>query len=192
VNLVGPCGYHPRVPIDGGLADVVAHDLDAIFIGINPGLGSVARGHNFATPSNRFWPALYRAGFTPRLLRADQETDLLALGMGISNIVRRPTARAAELSRRELVDGGRDLARRVRELRPRWLAMLGVTAYRVSFQDGAAQIGPQPTEIGGARVWLLPNPSGLNAHYPPAALAEEFARFRRAAELPDRARPRPS
>ena len=181
------CGYHPGVLSGGGLADVVAPDLDVIFIGINPGLGSVARGHNFATPSNRFWPALHRSGFTPVLMRADQETELLALGLGISNIVRRPTARAAELSRQELVDGGRDLARRVRRLRPRWLAMLGVTAYRVSFGDGEAQVGPQAEEVGGARVWLLPNPSGLNAHYPPAALAGEFARFRRAAELPDRA-----
>jgi TDG/mug DNA glycosylase family protein len=175
------------VSTEVGLADVVANDLEVIFIGINPGLGSVLRGHNFATPSNRFWPALYRSGFTPELMRADQETDLLALGLGISNIVRRPTARAAELSRQELVDGGRDLARRVRKLRPRWLAMLGVTAYRVSFKDSEAQVGPQSDEVGGARVWLLPNPSGLNAHYPPAALAAEFARFRRAAELPGRA-----
>ena len=101
--------------------------------------------------------------------------------------MRRPTARAAELSRQELIDGGRDLALRMRTLRPRWLAMLGVTAYRMSFKDSEAQVGPQAGLVGGAHVWLLPNPSGLNAHYPPATLAAEFATFRRAADLPDRA-----
>jgi TDG/mug DNA glycosylase family protein len=165
-------------------------DLDVIFVGINPGLGSVARGHNFATPGNRFWPALHRSGFTPELMRADQETDLLPLGFGITNIVRRPTARAAELTRQELVDGGRDLDRRIRELRPTWLAMLGVTAYRTSFMIADAQVGLRPETVGGARVWLLPNPSGLNAHYPPAALAAEFARFRRFHARPVRRRRR--
>lgn len=165
------------------LADVVATGLDVIFVGINPGLGSMLRGHNFATPGNRFWPALHRSGFTPRLMRADEETQLLALGLGITSIVRRPTARAAELSAEELVDGGRDLIRRTRVLRPTWLALLGVTAYRVAFGARQAQVGRQPETLGGADVWLLPNPSGLNAHYPPAVLAAEFARFRQAAGL---------
>jgi TDG/mug DNA glycosylase family protein len=172
------------VSTEAGLADVVASDLDVIFVGINPGLGSVVRGHNFATPSNRFWPALHRSGFTPQLMNADQETDLLPLGLGITSIVRRPTARASELSRQELIDGGQDLTRRIRALRPRWLGMLGVTAYRVAFAAPDAQVGPQPAELGVTRIWLLPNPSGLNAHYPPAALAEEFARFRRAVNRP--------
>lgn len=172
---------------DAGLADVVAEGLDVIFVGINPGLPSVARGHNFATPGNRFWPALYRSGFTPRLVRADEEMRLLSWGVGISSIVRRPTARAAELSARELVDGGQDLIRRAGVLRPRWLAMLGVTAFRVAFDARDARIGRQEGTLGGAGVWVLPNPSGLNAHYPPVALAAEFAAFRRAAGLPDRA-----
>ncbi|BCB78182.1 G/U mismatch-specific DNA glycosylase [Phytohabitans flavus] len=169
-----------------GLDDVVAEGLTAVFVGINPGLASVALGHSFATPGNRLWPALYRAGFTPRLMRAEQERDLLPLGLGITSIVRRPTARAAQLSRQELVDGGRDLAERMRALRPGWLAMLGVSGYRLAFDAKQAQIGPQSMTVGGARVWILPNPSGLNAHFPPAALAVEFARFRVAIGLPDR------
>jgi TDG/mug DNA glycosylase family protein len=165
---------------EAGLADVVAPGLDVVFVGINPGLGSIVRGHNFATPGNRFWPALHRSGFTPRLMRADEELELLALGLGITSIVRRPTARAAELSDEELVAGGRDLVARVAGLRPRWLGMLGVSAFRVAFDAREARIGEQPGELGGARVWVLPNPSGLNAHYPPVALAAEFAQFREA------------
>lgn len=165
---------------EDGLADVVALGLDVVFVGINPGLGSIVRGHNFATPGNRFWPALHRSGFTPRLMRADEELELLSLGLGITSIVRRPTARAAELSDEELVAGGRDLVARVADLRPRWLGMLGVSAFRVAFDARDARIGARPGELGGARVWVLPNPSGLNAHYPPVALAAEFAAFREA------------
>lgn len=168
-----------------GLEDVVAEGLAVVFVGINPGLASVALGHSFATPGNRLWPALYRSGFTPRLLRAEQERELLPLGLGITSIVRRPTARAAQLTRQELAEGGRDLRERVRALRPGWLAMLGVTGYRLAFGAEQARVGPQSGTVGGARVWVLPNPSGLNAHFPPAALAVEFARFRVAVGLPD-------
>jgi double-stranded uracil-DNA glycosylase len=168
------------------LEDVVAEGLDVVFVGINPGLPSALRGHNFATPGNRMWPALHRSGFTPRLFRPDQERGLLDLGLGITSIVRRPTARAAELTRDEYVRGGADLRRRVRALRPAWLALLGVTGYRAAFGVRDAGIGPQPEPVGGTRVWVLPNPSGLNAHFPPAALAVEFARLRVAAGLPDR------
>jgi TDG/mug DNA glycosylase family protein len=169
-----------------GLTDVVADGLTVIFVGINPGLPSAAAGHSFATPSNRFWPALHRSGFTPTLIGATRERELLTLGLGITSIVRRPTARAAQLAREELVEGGRDLAGRVRKLRPQWLAMLGVTGYRVAYGAPKAGRGPQAETIGDARVWILPNPSGLNAHFPPAALAVEFARFRAAIGLPDR------
>jgi double-stranded uracil-DNA glycosylase len=169
-----------------GLDDVVAPGLAVVLVGINPGAASVPRGHSFSTPGNRLWSALHRSGFTPRLLRAEQERELLTLGIGITSIVRRPTASAAELSRQELVDGGRDLDGRMRELRPEWLAMLGVTGYRAAFGVKQAKVGPQPETIGGARVWVVPNPSGRNAHYPPAALAVEFARLRVAVGLPDR------
>ncbi|MEV6638692.1 G/U mismatch-specific DNA glycosylase [Amycolatopsis sp. NPDC051371] len=168
------------------LPDVLAEGLRVVFVGINPGLSSAAAGHSFHTPGNRFWPALHRAGFTPRQLRAEEERLLLGWGLGITSIVRRPTARAAQLSRAELVAGGHDLADRIRAIRPRWLAMLGVTGYRSAFETPGARLGPQTATIGGARVWIVPNPSGLNAHFPPQALAVEFARMRAAADVPDR------
>lgn len=168
------------------LPDVLAEGLRVVFVGINPGLSSAAAGHSFHTPGNRFWPALHRAGFTPRQLRAEEERLLLGWGLGITSIVRRPTVRAADLTRDELVAGGQDLAERVREIGPEWLAMLGVTGYRAAFRDPRAQLGPQTATIGGARVWIVPNPSGLNAHFPPAALAVEFARLRVGTGLPDR------
>ncbi|MEV4142798.1 G/U mismatch-specific DNA glycosylase [Amycolatopsis sp. NPDC049691] len=176
-----------RKPEPGAvLPDVVAEGLRVLFVGINPGLSSAAAGHSFATPGNRFWPALHRSGFTPRRLSAEEEGLLPGWGLGITSIVRRPTARAAQLTREELVAGGRDLAERVRALRPDWLAMLGVTGYRAAFGAPRARLGPQAGTIGGARVWIVPNPSGLNAHYPPEALAVEFARMRVAAGVPDR------
>jgi TDG/mug DNA glycosylase family protein len=168
------------------LPDVLAEGLHVVFVGINPGLSSAAAGHSFHTPGNRFWPALHRSGFTPRQLRAEEERLLPDWGLGITSLVRRPTARAAQLTRDELVAGGQDLDGRVRAIRPRWLAMLGVTGYRVAFGAPAARLGPQTATIGGARVWIVPNPSGLNAHYPPEALAVEFARMRAAAGVPDR------
>ena len=169
-----------------GLDDVLAEGLDIVFIGINPPPVSVAAGHSFATPGNRFWPALYAAGFTERVLRPHQERDLLHLGLGITSIVRRATARADQLSRAELRAGGHDLTQRLQVLRPRWAAFLGVSGYRPAFDAPGARIGLQPTVIGTTRVWVLPNPSGRNAHFPPAALAAEFARLRSAAALPAR------
>ncbi|WP_436763486.1 G/U mismatch-specific DNA glycosylase [Streptosporangium sp. V21-05] len=175
---------------DQGLADVLAEELSVVFIGINPAPRSVAAGHSFATPGNRFWPALHASGFTPAVLRPRQERDLLDLGLGITGIVRRPTSRADQLTPQELADGGRDLTRRLRALSPRWAAFLGVSGYRVAFGAPQARIGAQTETIGGTRVWILPNPSGRNAHFPPAALAAEFTRLRHAAGLPDRsARP---
>jgi double-stranded uracil-DNA glycosylase len=169
-----------------GLDDVVAEGLAVVLAGINPASASVARGHNFATPGNRLWPALHRAGFTPRLMDARRERELLALGIGITSIVRRPTSRAAQLSRHELAEGGADLVRRMQRLRPAWLALLGVTGYRAAFGVPGAVVGLQDQVLGRTRVWILPNPSGRNAHYPPARLAAEFARLRVAAGLPDR------
>ncbi len=159
------------------LPDVVAPGLRVLFSGINPGLLSAWTGHHFARPGNRFWPALHRSGFTPRLLRPDEQDELLALGLGITNVVARATARADELSAEEVVAGGAALREKVLALKPAWLAVVGVTAYRTALSSPGAAIGPQDLEVGRSRVWVLPNPSGLNAHYTPQALAAEFARL---------------
>src|SRR5580658_1508790 len=170
------------------LADVIADDLVGLFCGANPGLSSAAAGAPFATPSDRWWPALYESGFTPRRLAPHEAHELLALGLGLTSLVRRPTVGVAELAEAEFVEGGRLLRRRVLARHPRWLAVLGVTAYRAAFGRPDAAVGLQEDTIGATRLWILPNPSGLNAHYPPRALATEFARLRVAAGLPDRSR----
>lgn len=167
------------------LPDLIADNLALLLCGINPGLSSAAAGHHFANPGNRLWPALFRAGFTSRLLSGEQERNLLAAGIGITSMVSRPTTKAAELTRDELRAGGRELRERVRTRRPAWLGVLGVSAYRIAFDAPEAVVGPQQAAIGSTRVWILPNPSGLNAHYPPTALANEFARLRAAMGLPD-------
>jgi double-stranded uracil-DNA glycosylase len=160
--------------------DVVAPGLRVLFCGINPGLYTAAIGHHFGRPGNRFWPALHRSGFTPRQLAPSEEGELLALGLGITNLVARTTAVASELSKAELRAGGARLIARLEEYRPHWLAMLGLGSYRAAFGQAAAAMGPQPELLGPTRVWLLPNPSGLNAHYQLDELAEEFGRLRRA------------
>jgi double-stranded uracil-DNA glycosylase len=159
-----------------------------LFCGINPGLYSAATGHHFARPGNRFWPALHASGFTSRQLRPDEQDQLPGLGLGITNIAPRATARADELSVAELRDGARSLTELAASLSPRWLAVLGVSAYRVAFRQPRAVVGPQEELIGGTAVWILPNPSGLNAHWTPATLAAEFARLRAAALAPGVAR----
>jgi double-stranded uracil-DNA glycosylase len=171
------------------IPDLVGPGLRVLFSGINPSLYSAATGHHFARPGNRFWPALHRSGFTPRLLHPAEQTDLPALGLGITNVVARATARADELSPAELIAGGRILTALVARWRPRYLAVLGVTAYRTAFARRAAVIGPQPETVGGVPVWVLPNPSGLNAHFQIDDLAREFATLRTAAEHPPTARP---
>lgn len=168
---------------DRTIPDVVAPGLSVLFSGINPGLWSAATGHHFARPGNRFWPTLHRAGFTPRQLRPHEQEELLGLGVGITNVAPRATARADELTREELVAGASTLREKVGRLRPAWLAVVGIGAYRTGFGRPEAVVGPQPTTVGETRLWVLPNPSGLNAHWPAAALAEEFARLREAAGL---------
>ncbi len=160
--------------------DIIAPDLDVLFSGINPGPYSAAVGHHFARPGNRFWPGLARSGFTPRLLDPSEERELLAMGCGITNIVARASAAADELSAAELIEGGRRLSAKVRRYRPRWLAVLGIGAYRLAFQRSRAVLGPQPETIGVARLWVLPNPSGLNAHYQLADLVDQFRLLREA------------
>jgi TDG/mug DNA glycosylase family protein len=169
------------------LPDVLADGLDVVFCGINPGLWSAATGHHFARPGNRFWPALHAGGFTPRLFRPDEQTLLPELGLGLTNVAPRATARADELTRSELEDGGRLLVAKVRRHRPGWLAVLGVTAYRSAFAEPTAAVGPQDRRIGTTGIWVLPNPSGLNAHWTPAALAAEMARLRQVAQPAPRA-----
>lgn len=151
--------------------------LRVLFCGINPGMVSAATGHHFARPGNRFWPALHRAGFTPELLRPDQQAALPALGLGLTNLVPRATARADQLTAEELTAGGQRLRELTEQVRPRWLAVVGVTAYRVAFGEPKAVIGPAERRLGSTRIWVLPNPSGLNAHWPLPAMAEEFGRL---------------
>jgi len=162
--------------------DVIAPGLAVLFCGINPGLYSAATGHHFARPGNRFWPTLHAAGFTDRVLQPYEERLLLPLGYGITNVVERATATAAELSAAELAAGGRALVAKVEAYRPTVLAVLGIGAYRTAFDRHEAELGPQPERLGETRVWVLPNPSGLNAHYPPAALARLFGELRAAVE----------
>jgi double-stranded uracil-DNA glycosylase len=181
----------PRKPTKDELAaaagrtieDVIAPGLRVLFCGINPGLYSGATGHHFARPGNRFWRALHESGFTPRLLAPWEERELLRYGCGVTNIVARATAAAAELSQAELVEGGERLAGKLAQYQPRVLAVLGITAYRAAFGEKGAVIGPQPRVIHETRVWVLPNPSGLNAHYTPADLARVFREFRLALEV---------
>ena len=160
------------------IADVTAPTLSVLFSGINPGLYSAATGHHFARPGNRFWPALHLAGFTGRLLRPDEQHELLGLGLGLTNVVARATARADELGSAELIAGGQALAAKVRVLRPKWLAVVGVTAYRTAFGRPGAKVGPQEETVDGTAVWVLPNPSGLNALWTTPRLVEAFAELR--------------
>ncbi|ARF71328.1 G/U mismatch-specific DNA glycosylase [Streptomyces sp. NPDC012600] len=160
--------------------DVAAGGLRVLFCGINPSLMTAATGHHFAHPGNRFWPVLHRSGFTPRQLLPSEQSELLPLGLGITNVVARATARADELGAEEFREGGAALTERVERLAPAWLAVVGITAYRTAFSEPRARIGRQERTIGGARVWALPNPSGLNAHWTITTMAEEYARLREA------------
>lgn len=163
----------------GRVPDLIRDDLDVLLSGINPSLWSVAVGHHFARPGNRFWQALADAGFTSRVLRPDEEHELLASGVGITNVCQRGTARADELDPAELVAGRAELEAKVRRHRPRCLAILGVTAYRTAFARPKATFGLQREAIADdVPIWILPNPSGLNAHFQRADLARVFAELR--------------
>jgi len=161
------------------LRDVIGPGLSVLFCGINPGLYSAATGHHFARPGNRFWPTLFAAGFTPRLMQAFEDETLLELGLGITNLVGRTTASADLLTRAELMLGVKSLERKLRAYRPRVLAMVGLGAYRTAFQEPKATCGLQPRTIGETQIWLLPNPSGLNAHHQVSDLAVLFGELRR-------------
>jgi TDG/mug DNA glycosylase family protein len=154
--------------------------LDVVFVGINLGLWSGAVGHHFARPGNRFWKALHLSGFTDRLLAPDEDGSLLEWRLGVTNLVARTTATADELSTEELRDGARRLGQRLRPLRPRVIAILGVGAYRKGFRRPRATVGPQDERLGGSRLWLLPNPSGRTAAYQLDDLVQRFAELRAA------------
>lgn len=160
--------------------DVIAPNLAILFCGINPGLYTAWSGHHFARPGNRFWPALHLGGFTPRLFSPAEERELLPLGYGITNLVQRASATADELSKEEYQAGGERLAAKVQQYTPAVLAVLGVGAYRSAFNRPRAAVGRQAETIGETAVWVLPNPSGLNAHYRLEGLAAVFAELRRA------------
>lgn len=166
--------------------DVIAPGLDVLFVGINPGLYSAAVGHHFARPGNRFWPTLYSAGFTDRLLAPYEERELLRSRCGITNVVNRATVAASDLKRAEIVRGARRLTAKVRRLRPRAVAVLGITTFRIAFARPQARLGRQPDSLAGAALWILPNPSGLNAHFKPADFARLFRRLRRAVRTKSR------
>jgi TDG/mug DNA glycosylase family protein len=160
--------------------DLIGPGLQVLFCGINPGLYSAATRHHFARPGNRFWPTLHAAGFTPRLLSPWEERLLLEYGVGVTNLVARATASAAELTPAELRAGRERLERKVRRYAPAWVAVVGIGAYRTAFGRPRAGIGRQPEHIGQSGVWVLPNPSGLNANHQLPDLARAFAALRRA------------
>ena len=162
------------------IADVTGPGLRVLFVGINPGLYSGATGHHFARPGNRLWKALHGSGFTPRVLSPHEEEDLSPHGLGITNLVERATAGAAELDDQELCQGAERLRPEVERWKPGWVAFLGIGAYRKALGRPKATIGEQVERFGGSRVWVLPNPSGRDAHYRLEDLIELFAELRAA------------
>jgi TDG/mug DNA glycosylase family protein len=162
--------------------DLIRPGLEVLFCGINPGLYSGATGHHFARPGNRFWRALHGAGFTTRLLSPWEEHLLLEHGLGITNLVARATGSAAELTLGELRAGRRRLETKTRRYSPGWVAIVGIGAYRMAFERPQAQMGEQPDRIGASRLWVLPNPSGLNANHQLGDLTRAFRALRIAAQ----------
>jgi TDG/mug DNA glycosylase family protein len=171
-----------RDAVNRSTEDLIDYDLKVLFCGINPGIWSGATGFHFAKPGNRFWKVLHLAGFTDRQLHPSEENELLELGYGITSFVKRTTARADELTNEEFVEGGRLLVKKIEKYHPQNLAVLGIGAYRTAFNNPKARLGLQAEKIGGANVWLLPNPSGLNAHYQADDLAALFGEVRKAFE----------
>ena len=181
MSVPRPTADDLRAAAGRSIPDVIEPGLRVLFVGINPGLYSGATGHHFARPGNRFWPTLHRAGFTPRQLSPDETDELLRLGIGITNLVNRTTATAAELSADELRAGAARLRATVRRFAPGAVAVLAVSAYRTAFDRPRAAIGRQPELLEGSRLWLLPNPSGLNANYQLPELARLYGELREAA-----------
>jgi TDG/mug DNA glycosylase family protein len=189
LNVVDSASSRPRptkaqvaAAVGRTVPDLIRPHLKVLFCGINPGLYSGATRHHFARPGNRFWPALHAAGFTQRLVSPWDEHLLLEAGLGITNLVARATATAAELSPEELQAGRRRLERKVAQYRPRWVAVVGIGAYRTAFDRPKAAMGRQPERMRGSGLWVLPNPSGLNANHQLPDLTQAFRALRRATE----------
>ena len=168
--------------VDLTIEDIIGPDLKVLFCGINPGLYSGATGLHFARPGNRFWKVLYGAGFTERLLDPSEEAELLSSGYGITCFVDRTTARADELSKEEFVEGGKVLLEKLDRYKPKMLAVLGLGAYRTAFDRPKARVGLQEEKFGNTGIWLLPNPSGLNANYQLADFIDFFKHLKAAVE----------
>lgn len=168
------------------LPDIIAPGLRVLFCGINPSLTSAAEGCHFARPGNRFWPALHAGGFTPVGLAPSENRRLLDHGLGVTNVVAQATRNAGELSADEYRAGVKLLERKCRRYKPRFVAVLGIGAYRTGFGEPAAQLGLRERTLGDpqspTRLYVLPNPSGLNAHFTPAALGRLFGQFREVVE----------
>ncbi|HEY1683373.1 MAG TPA: G/U mismatch-specific DNA glycosylase [Tepidisphaeraceae bacterium] len=169
----------------GTLRDIIAPNLKVLFCGINPGLYTAAIQKHFGRPGNRFWPALHAGGFTPRVYSPFEEDLLLELGYGITNIVNFATNRADELTKDQLLAGAKIMEKKIRKFTPRYAAVVGLGAYRDAFGEPKAGLGLQERRIGESKVWVLPNPSGLNAHYTPKKFGEIFGELRRAIDVKD-------
>lgn len=181
----GPTSWRPTAAqiaaaTDKRLMDLLGPGLRLVFCGINPGLYSAAVGHHFARPGNRFWPTIFAAGFTPHLFSPFEDERMLELGYGMTNIVPRATAAADELSREELRQGARALVEKLERYRPAYVAFLGVGSYRWAFEKPKAALGLQAERLGASQVWVLPSPSGLNAHYTPETLLPLYRALRNA------------
>ena len=180
MNKFKPSKEALRDAVNRTTEDLIDYNLKVLFCGINPGIWSGATGFHFAKPGNRFWKTLHLAGFTDRVLHPSEEHELLENGYGITSFCKRTTARADELTSEEFVAGGKLLVKKIERYQPQFLAVLGIGAFRTAFNQPKAKLGLQDEKIGGAKVWLLPNPSGLNAHYQIADLAKLFGELRQA------------
>ena len=174
IKNIKPTKEEMRDAVNRTTEDLIDYNLKVLFCGINPGLYSGATGFHFARPGNRFWKVLHLSGFTERLLHPSEEYELLERGYGITSFCKRTTARADELTKEEFIEGGKLLVKKVEKYKPQTVAVLGITAFRAAFLNPKARLGLQPEKIAGADVWLLPNPSGLNAHYQIKDLTELF------------------
>jgi double-stranded uracil-DNA glycosylase len=174
MTTIKPTKAEIQAAIGKTVPDIITPDLDVLFCGINPSLYSAVVGHHFARPGNRFWKTLHAAGFTDRLYDPSEDNDLIKLGYGITNVVDRATATADQLAVTELVLGGQNLIRKIQQYRPKTIAFLGISAYRTAFQKPKATVGQQIEQLVNTVVWVLPNPSGLNAHYQLDGLAETY------------------
>jgi TDG/mug DNA glycosylase family protein len=175
--------------VELGIPDLAGPDLRVLFCGINPGMRSGELGLHFARAGNRFWKLLHAGGFTDHVLAPAEQAVLPALGIGITNLVERVTAAASELGRAELRSGAYRLEAKAKDLRPHIVAVLGLGAYRTAFGRPTAEVGEQKERIAAAKLWLLPNPSGLQARYQMPEMTAFYRSLHDASGVPDRGSP---